>query len=88
MRVKQDSVLRLLIVDDSVEAAEAIASGLRNAGIAVRAARPESDAELPALLGGALDIAIVAREAKSPTLAAVMRPPSRVKGPSLRAVGS
>ncbi|BCT91119.1 GGDEF-domain containing protein [Lysobacter helvus] len=73
MRVKQDSVLRLLIVDDSVEAAEAIASGLRNAGIAVRAARPESEAELPALLGGALDIAIVAREAKSPTLAAVMQ---------------
>jgi diguanylate cyclase (GGDEF)-like protein/PAS domain S-box-containing protein len=73
MRVKQDSVLRLLIVDDSVEAAEAIASGLRNAGIAVRAARPESDAELPALLGGAIDIAIVAREARSPTLAAVMQ---------------
>lgn len=73
MRVKQDSVLRLLIVDDSVEAAEAIVSGLRNAGIAVRAARPESEADLPAMLGGPLDLVVAARDAKSPTLAAAMQ---------------
>ena len=62
MRVKQDSVLRLLIVDDSVEAAEAIVSGLRNAGIAVRVTRPENEeAELPALIGGALDLVVAAQ---------------------------
>ncbi|HET9025346.1 MAG TPA: diguanylate cyclase, partial [Burkholderiaceae bacterium] len=73
MRVKQDSVLRLLIVDDSVEAAEAIVSGLRNAGIAVRVTRPETDAELPALIGGALDLVVAARDARTPNLAAVMQ---------------
>ncbi|MGH8076756.1 MAG: PAS domain S-box protein, partial [Lysobacter sp.] len=45
-----ESALRLLIVDDSVEAAEAIVSGLRNNGIAVRPARPENEAELGELL--------------------------------------
>jgi PAS domain S-box-containing protein len=73
MRVKQDSVLRLLIVDDSVEAAEAIVSGLRNAGIAVRVARPESETDLPALLGGPLDLVIAARDARQTTLAATMQ---------------
>ena len=73
MRIKQDSVLRLLIVDDSVEAAEGIVSGLRNAGIAVRVARPESEDDLPGLLGGTLDLVLAARDAKHPTLAAAMQ---------------
>jgi diguanylate cyclase (GGDEF)-like protein/PAS domain S-box-containing protein len=73
MRVKQDSVLRLLIVDDSVEAAEAIVSGLRNAGIAVRVARPESETDLPAMLGAPLDLVIAARDARQTTLAATMQ---------------
>jgi diguanylate cyclase (GGDEF)-like protein/PAS domain S-box-containing protein len=73
MRAKQDSVLRLLIVDDSVEAAEAIVSGLRNAGIAVRVSRPENEESLPALVGGALDLVIAARDAKHPPLSAVMQ---------------
>src|SRR6478672_2696189 len=73
MRVKQDSVLRLLIVDDSVEAAEAIVSGLRNAGIAVRVARPESDTDLPGMLGAPLDLVIAARDARQTTLAATMQ---------------
>jgi hypothetical protein len=63
----------LLIVDDSVEAAEAIVSGLRNAGIAVRVARPESETDLPALLGGPLDLVIAARDARQTTLAAPCR---------------
>jgi poly(3-hydroxybutyrate) depolymerase len=42
MQFGKDMALRLLIVDDSVEAAEAIVSGLRNAGIAVRPSRPET----------------------------------------------
>ncbi|KGQ20746.1 Membrane protein [Lysobacter dokdonensis DS-58] len=73
MRAKQDSVLRLLIVDDSVEAAEAILSGLRNAGINVRVSRPENDDALPALVGGALDLVIAAKDAKHPTMAAAMQ---------------
>jgi diguanylate cyclase (GGDEF)-like protein/PAS domain S-box-containing protein len=72
MRVKQDSVLRLLIVDDSVEAAEGIVSGLRNAGIAVRVTRPESEDQLVGLVGGSLDLVIASRDAKNPTLAAAM----------------
>ena len=36
MAKSTDNALRLMIIDDSVEDAEAIVSGLRNAGIAVR----------------------------------------------------
>ncbi|HVR80685.1 MAG TPA: EAL domain-containing protein [Luteimonas sp.] len=45
-----DIALRLLIVDDSVEDAEAIVSTLRNAGIAVRPLRPANAGELTAML--------------------------------------
>ena len=45
-----DIALRLMIVDDSVEDAEAIVSALRNAGIAVRPLRPADAAELSAML--------------------------------------
>ena len=74
MRANKDSVLRLLIVDDSVEAAEAIVSGLRNGGIAVRPSRPENEEELAATLGAQpLDLVIAARDAKGIPLAAVMQ---------------
>ena len=46
MQFGKDTALRLLIVDDSVEAAEAIVSALRNAGIAVRPSRPDNEDEL------------------------------------------
>ena len=46
MQIGKDTALRLLIVDDSVEAAEAVVSALRNAGIAVRPFRPENVDEL------------------------------------------
>ena len=42
--------LRLMIVDDSVEDAEAIVSALRNAGIAVRPLRPANAEELATML--------------------------------------
>src|SRR5207342_3226730 len=45
-----DTALRLMIVDDSVEDAEAIVSALRNAGIAVRPLRPANAEELSAML--------------------------------------
>jgi CheY-like chemotaxis protein len=47
-----DIALRLMIVDDSVEDAEAIVSALRNAGIAVRPLRPANVEELSAMLAG------------------------------------
>jgi diguanylate cyclase (GGDEF)-like protein/PAS domain S-box-containing protein len=47
-----DIALRLMIVDDSVEDAEAIVSAMRNAGIAVRPLRPASTEELGTMLGG------------------------------------
>ncbi|HVJ62129.1 MAG TPA: EAL domain-containing protein [Tahibacter sp.] len=43
---KQDSVIRLLLVEDSVEDAEQQISVLRNGGIAVRPARATNEAEL------------------------------------------
>ncbi len=45
-----DAPLRLLIIDDRVEDAEAVVSGLRNAGIAVRPQRPADETELEAML--------------------------------------
>lgn len=73
MQFGKDMVLRLLIVDDRVDAAEAIVSGLRNGGIAVRPTRPENEAELATVIGGqALDMVLVAQAAKDVTLAQVM----------------
>lgn len=52
MAKNQDNALRLMVVDDSMEDAEAIVSGLRNAGIAVRPLRPASPDELSAMFSG------------------------------------
>jgi multidomain signaling protein FimX len=51
MAKSPENALRLMIVDDSVDAAEAIVSTLRNAGIAVRPLRPGSPDELAGMLG-------------------------------------
>lgn len=50
MAIGKDTALRLMIVDDQVNEAEAIVSSLRNAGIAVRPLRPESIDELAQML--------------------------------------
>ncbi|HMT38316.1 MAG TPA: EAL domain-containing protein [Thermomonas sp.] len=50
MAIGKDTALRLTLVDDQVNEAEAIVSSLRNAGIAVRPLRPESLDELAAML--------------------------------------
>ena len=50
MSRSQDPALRLMLVDDSVEEAEGIVSGLRNAGIAVRPLRPTTADELANML--------------------------------------
>ena len=44
--MQKDSAMRLLIVEDRVEDAEAIVSAVRNSGIAVRPLRPQNAAEL------------------------------------------
>lgn len=74
MATPQDTALRLAIVDDSVEDAEAIASGLRNAGIAVRPFRPANLAELSAQLAAQpIDIVLAAYRARSVPFAEVLR---------------
>ncbi len=60
MARKPENALRLLIVDDKVEDAEAIVSGLRNAGIAVRPVRAADAGELDAAVSGAADLVLVA----------------------------
>lgn len=60
MSRKPENALRLLIVDDKVEDAEAIVSGLRNAGIAVRPVRAANAEELDAAVSGAADLVLVA----------------------------
>ncbi|MBW3549852.1 MAG: EAL domain-containing protein [Proteobacteria bacterium] len=73
MQFGKDKVLRLMIVDDSVEAAEAIVSGLRNHGIAVRPTRPESEDALAEQLGQQPpDLVLVAHDATTVPLTQVM----------------
>lgn len=73
MQSGKDTMLRLLIVDDSVDDAEAIANGLRNAGIAVRPSRPENVDDFTALLAGQpLDLVLVANEAQAISLEQVI----------------
>ena len=60
MARKPENALRLLIVDDKVDDAEAIVSGLRNAGIAVRPVRAADAGELDAAVSGAADLVLVA----------------------------
>lgn len=70
-----DQPLRLMIVDDSVEAAEAIVSTLRNAGIAVRPLRPDSTEGLADMLGGeaqSVDLVLAAQAATLVPLSSVL----------------
>ena len=74
MAFRKDAALRLMVVDDSVEAAEAIVSGLRNSGIAVRPSRPENEAELASLLEQQPpDLMLVDPQASGVPLAAVLQ---------------
>ena len=72
MQFGKDTALRQLINDDSVEAAEAIVSGLRNAGVAVRPSRPENEDELQSLIDSQpQDLVLAAQNAGSVPLAKV-----------------
>ncbi|HET7797596.1 MAG TPA: hypothetical protein VFK72_06915, partial [Nevskia sp.] len=69
---RQDQVLKLLLIEDSVEEAEQLISMLRNGGIAVRPSRAESADELVAHLDGHTpDVILVNPETKSIKLADV-----------------
>jgi multidomain signaling protein FimX len=72
MSKSQDSALRLMLVDDSVDEAEGIVTGLRNAGIAVRPLRPATTDELTAMLvGQAVDLVLASHPCTSIPLADV-----------------
>ena len=61
------SPIRLLIVDDRVEDAEAIVSTLRNGGIAVRPLRPQNAAELAHMVTSqAVDLVVAVDSAAMP----------------------
>ena len=64
MAMKPDNALRLVIVDDRVEEAEALVSALRNAGIAVRPVRPTTTEELAGALTGPADLVLAALAAQ------------------------
>ncbi|MFZ2752977.1 MAG: EAL domain-containing protein [Lysobacteraceae bacterium] len=74
MSRSQDPALRLMLVDDSVEEAEGIVSGLRNAGIAVRPLRPTTAGELATmLLAQQVDLVLAAHPCRSIPLAEVQQ---------------
>lgn len=65
MAAAKDSTLRLMIVDDSGEQAEAVVSTLRNGGIAVRPLRPSGIDELQQQLSShPLDLILATRTAR------------------------
>ncbi|WP_219339682.1 EAL domain-containing response regulator [Luteimonas salinisoli] len=78
MSKNPDNALRLMVVDDSMEEAETIVSGLRNAGVAVRPLRPASLEELGTMLGGqTIDLVLAADKSSVIPLAEVAQ---RVQG--------
>lgn len=70
---KAEKVLRILLVEDSVEDAEQVISLLRNAGIAVRPNRVDNAEQLRTALDGATDLVLVSPKIKSPTLPEVVQ---------------
>lgn len=74
MPPSSDQALRLMIVDDSVEDAEAIVSGLRNSGIAVRPLRPASLDELTDMIASQpIDLVLAAQRSAKVPFADVMK---------------
>ncbi len=74
MSKTQEAALRLMIVDDSREAAEAIVSTLRNAGIAVRPLRPASEDELAAMVAAQpVDVVVAQHDSAALPLASVLQ---------------
>lgn len=73
MQIGKDTTLRLTLVDDSAEDAEAIVSTLRNGGIAVRPLRPLDASELGQMVASQpMDLLLASRTAKGIPLATVL----------------
>jgi len=73
MQIGKDTTLRLTLVDDSGEDAEAVVSALRNGGIAVRPLRPLDAAELEQMVAAQpMDLLLASRSAKGIPLATVL----------------
>jgi multidomain signaling protein FimX len=72
MNKKQDTVIKLLLIEDSVEEAEQLSSLLRNGGIAVRPTRASNAAELDAALASTPDLILCNLAAKHLKLADVV----------------
>lgn len=65
MQNANEITLRLVIIDDSAEHAEALVSALRNSGIAVRPHRPTTSSELTAILDSQTVDLVMAAEQQS-----------------------
>ena len=73
MQIGKDTTLRLMIVDDSGEDAEAVVSALRNGGIAVRPLRPLDAGELGQMVAAQpIDLVLASRSAKAIPLPTVL----------------
>jgi len=74
MSKSQENALRLMIVDDSAEAAETIVSTLRNAGIAVRPLRPATADEFSHMIGAQpVDVVVAQLDSAAVPLATVLQ---------------
>lgn len=71
---RQESVIRLLLIEDHLEDAEGLISILRNGGIAVRPQRPENAGELRSLLSASqgVDLVLASVDAKGIPFAQVI----------------
>lgn len=73
MQIGKDTTIRLMIVDDSGEDAEAVVSAFRNGGIAIRPHRPLDIAELAATLASQpIDLVLAAKSSQTISLEAVL----------------
>ncbi|MEO8364892.1 MAG: sensor domain-containing phosphodiesterase [Pseudoxanthomonas sp.] len=73
MQIGKDTTIRLIIIDDSGEDAEAVVSAFRNGGIAIRPHRPLNEAELGAMLAAQpIDMILASKSSKAVSLEAVL----------------
>ena len=73
MQLGKDTTIRLMIVDDSGEDAEAVVSAFRNGGIAIRPHRPLDAAELASTLASQpIDLVLASKSSKAISLEAVL----------------
>ena len=73
MQIGKDTTIRLMIVDDSGEDAEAVVSAFRNGGIAIRPHRPLDAAELASTLASQpIDLVLAAKSSRTLSLDVVV----------------